>query len=61
MKHLFSKQLWLSVAHVAVIGAAIGSAVAFPPLAVPIMAAMGAANALIPSPLSPVTPPAVKP
>jgi hypothetical protein len=61
MRKLLNKRLWLAVAHFSVIGAAIGSAIAFPPLAVPIMAAMGATNALLPSPLSPVTPPAVKP
>jgi len=58
MKKLFSKRVWLVVAHAAVIGGALAGVVLMPPLAIPIITAMGATNALIPSPLSPVTPPA---
>jgi hypothetical protein len=45
------KRFWLIVAHVAVIGAGTTAAVLFPPAALAIVPAMGAVNALIPSPM----------
>jgi len=52
MGWLKSKRFWLSVAHVAVMGAGVAGVILFPPAAALITPAAGTLNALIPSPLS---------
>jgi len=56
MHFLKSKRLWLSIAHIAVMGAGAAGVILFPPAAMFIAPAAGAINALIPSPLSNVAP-----
>jgi hypothetical protein len=50
------KRFWLSVAHIAVMGAGAAGAILFPAGAPLIVAGTGLVNGLIPSPLSPTTP-----
>jgi len=57
MHFLKSKRLWLSIAHIAVMGAGAAGVILFPPAAMFIAPAAGAINALIPSPLSNVAAP----
>jgi hypothetical protein len=49
------KKFWLTVAHVAVIGAGTAGAILMPAAIPVIIPGMGALNALIPSPLSKVS------
>lgn len=52
MKFLKSRKFWLSVLHIGVIGGGIAGAVVFPASVPLVIGAMGATNALLPSPLS---------
>ncbi len=51
MHFLRSKRFWLTVAHVAVMGAGAAAVIIFPPSAVFIAPGAGLLNAVIPSPL----------
>lgn len=52
MHKLFSKRVWLTIAHFAVAGAGVAGAILVPPAAIPIIGAVSLLNGLIPSPVS---------